>query len=457
MKSFKGKKIAILGFGIEGRDLLNFLKNQEAEIAVFDNKERAEIDFEGFEDNGTSLYCGKDYDLKKLKSFDVIFRSPGAYRYLPEIVDAENAGVEISSAINLFFDLCPSKIVGVTGTKGKGTTSSLIYEVLKEDGKDVFLAGNIGKPYLELLPKLKEESIVILEISSFQLIDIGKNPHVAVILNITEDHLDWHKDKKEYIDSKKNIVLYQKEKDYVVINADYEVPMSFSKLAKSQKYYFSRRKEVKGCFVKNNQIILNIDNEEKLVGSTNDLLLKGEHNFENVTAAICTSYLLGAQTSSIKKAVFSFKGLEHRLEFVGEFDDIGYYNDSFATSPQSTIAAVKAFKEPTTIILGGSDKGLDYSVLAKGLLGLKNLRNVILIGQMAEEIKKELLKTGLNVNIVEMGRNSMNKIVQKAKEITLEGGIVLLSPAAASFDMFENYKDRGNKFKEAVHSLRNLK
>lgn len=453
MKDFKDKKVAILGFGIEGKDILSFLKGRGAKISIFDQKEEKELDLGKYDDIELKLYCGDGYDLSKLTKFDVIFRSPGVYRYLPEIVSAEEKGAKVSSATKLFFDLCPSKIVGVTGTKGKGTTSTLINNILKKDGRNVFLAGNIGRPYLEILPKLTKDSIVVLELSSFQLIDMAKSPHVAVVLNITQDHLDWHKDKEEYIDAKKSIVKNQDINDFAVINADYGIPMSFEGLTKSRKYYFSNKKEVNGSYIERGKIIINTDGKKEIVGETINLLLKGEHNFENVTAAACTAYLLGAHLRSIQKAVFSFKGLEHRLEFIGEFDGKSYYNDSFATSPQPTIAAVGAFNEPTTVIIGGSGKGLDYSVLAKGLLDKKNLENVVLIGQVAGEIKDELLKVGLKVNIPDMDKSDMFEIVKKASEITPDGGVVLLSPAAASFDMFENYKDRGNKFKEAVHKL----
>src|SRR3990172_9188726 len=208
---FKGKKVAILGFGLEGKDLALYLLGQGVDVSVFDKKNEADIDFAGLDKGKMTLICGENYLKEGLGGFDYVFRSPGVYRYIAEIVEAESRGVKISSAIKLFFEKCPAKIVGVTGTKGKGTTSTLIYEILKEGGYDVYLAGNIGKAYLELLPKLKKESIVVLELSSFQLIDMDVSPHIGVVLNITQDHLDWHKDLKEYVDAKKNIVKFQKD------------------------------------------------------------------------------------------------------------------------------------------------------------------------------------------------------------------------------------------------------
>ena len=282
-----------MGHGIEGQDTEKFLKSQGAKLTVLDQK---------FDENY----------LKNLDRFNLIIRSPGVYRYLPEIMEAEKKGVEISSAIKLFFDVCPAKIIGVTGTKGKGTTASLIYEILKKAGKDVSLAGNIGKPYLELLGKLNNESIVVLELSSFQLIDLTKSPHIAAILNVTEDHLDWHKDVKEYIDAKKNIAKYQSE--------EYETPKSFAKETKAKVVYFSKK---------------SLDAKYR-----EGLLLRGEHNLENVAAAISVAQILEVNDETVISVLQSFKGLEHRLELVDTINGVTFYNDSFATGPQPTIAAI---------------------------------------------------------------------------------------------------------------------
>lgn len=452
MNNMKDKNVAILGFGLEGKDLANYLLSHGAKITIIDQKKEEELDFNGVDKEKFNFLLGDNYSLDTLDSFDIIFRSPGVYRYLPEIVMAEKKGVEISSAIKLFFDECPAKIVGITGTKGKGTTSTLIYEIFKEDGKSVFLAGNIGTPYLSLLKTLTVKDIVVLEISSFQLIDMNKSPHVAVVLNITQDHLDWHKSLKEYVDAKKNIVVHQKKTDFSVINADYETPKSFAELTIAQKYFFSTKEKVKGSYVEKDTIYLSV-NKKEIIGGTNYLILRGNHNLENVTAAICASSLLGANVDSIKKAAFSFKGLEHRLEFVAKVGGRSFYNDSFATGPQPTIAAINSFSEPTTVILGGSEKGLTYDELGKVLSTRENIMNAILIGQVADKIKISLKKAGFKKNIVELGKSDIEGIVKKAYEITPKGGVILLSPAAASFDMFENYKDRGKKFKKSVHKL----
>ena len=444
------KNVAVLGFGLEGKDLVNFLLKHKAQVSVYDAKEEKDLDLSGIDKKNIKLICGKNYLSSGLSKFDMVFRSPGVYRFLPEIVNAEKKGAEISSAIKFFFDLCPAKIIGVTGTKGKGTTSTLIYKILKQSGKDVYLAGNIGKAYLGLLPKLKTSSWVVLELSSFQLIDLHKSPHIAVVLNITLDHLDWHKDREEYVDAKKNIVSHQKKSDFTLLNYDFASSRGFSEYSKGKVNYFSKSEKVKGCFVDNGKIILSQDGKGYEIGDTDNLIIRGRHNWENVTASICASSIAGASIKSIKKVVFSFKGLEHRLELVSKVGGVTFYNDSFSTNPQTTIAAINSFNEQITIILGGYDKGLEYEELAQKITDKRNIKAIILIGDVAVKIKKALNNANYEGVILDLGKASMKKIVKKAFKNTTKVGVVLLSPASSSFDMFENYKDRGNQFKKEV-------
>ncbi len=452
MEKLKGKNTAVVGLGLEGKDLVSFLLKCGADVTVFDQKTESELDFSGVDKKKINLKCGSDYLSGGFLDFDIVFRSPGIYRYIPEFVTAEKNGVKISSAIKLFFELCQGKIIGVTGTKGKGTTSTLIYEILKKEGKDTYLVGNIGKPYLEILPKLKKRSWVILELSSFQLIDLDRSPNIAVVLNVTVDHLDWHKSVEEYVESKTNIVKNQNNNDFAVINADYKTPRSFANKTKGKVYYFSRVKEEKGCFVKDKKIILNIDKRE-VIGRVTELQLRGEHNWENVTAAVCASKLAGASINAIRKTVFTFKGLEHRLELVKEKNGVSFYNDSFSTNPQPTIAAIKSFREPITLILGGSDKGLSYDQMAKDIVKNGNVESIILVGQIAPLIKKSLKKANFIGRIFDSDVLSMEEIVKVCFKNTKKGSVVLLSPASASFGMFKDYKDRGNQFKAAVNRL----
>lgn len=430
MNKFKEKKVAVIGFGIEGKDAIKYLLKNEALVTLFDKKNESELDLSEIEESSVRLVCGENYLEGGLNDFDYIVRSPGVHPFTKELVSAKEKGAIITSTIRIFFDECPSKIIGVTGTKGKGTTSTLIYEILRASKKDTYLVGNIGKPSLEILPVLDKDSWIVMELSSFQLMDLDKSPHIAVVLNITEDHLDWHEDRDEYIEAKKNIVRFQDKNDYAVLNDDYDLPRSFYKYTKAQVSYFSKYN-------------LGFLNGEKFT-------LRGEHNLENICAALHATEIVGVPRETIKETIINFKGLEHRLELVAEVDGVTYYNDSFATGPQPTIAAINSFEEPETLILGGSDKGLSFDELRKVIEEKYNVKNLILIGEIGEKIGGGIL----GKNIINLGDTTMNEIVSKAKEITPKGGVVILSPAAASFDMFTNYKDRGNQFKESVLKLK---
>lgn len=446
--SKKNKKIAVFGLGIEGRDLVKYLRGHKLNPTLLEENEEFEADKDL---KGLTIIKGNKVS-KKIGTFDLVYRSPGVYRYRKDILDAEKKGTKISSGINLFFEKCPCKVIGVTGTKGKGTTSTLIYEILKGAGKDVYLAGNIGKPYLELLPRLKKDSIVVLELSSFQLIDIEKSPNIAVVLNITSDHLNWHENIKEYVDAKRNIVRKQTANDYAVINSDYKTPKSFTRDAVGKVVYFSRKNKVNGAYIdSDDRIVLSLANT--IIGDTKNLLLMGKHNWENVAAATAASFLAGASAISIKKTVFGFKGLEHRLELVKSVSGVTFYNDSFSTNPEPTIAAVRSFTKPITLILGGYDKGLDYMEMANEIVSSNRVGNIILIGDTANKIKLALAEVHYRGKIHDMGKPGMEKIVKKSYEVTPKEGVVILSPASASFDMFENYKQRGKLFKEEVEKL----
>ncbi|MDP4031089.1 MAG: UDP-N-acetylmuramoyl-L-alanine--D-glutamate ligase [Candidatus Beckwithbacteria bacterium] len=405
---FIDKNIAVLGSGKEGRDVYDWLKTNSrgCRIKVFDKIKAVD-----------------------LAGFDIVFRSPGFYRYSPMIVKAETAGAIISSATKLFFDQCPAKIIAVTGTKGKGTTTSLIYQILQNDGQSAYIAGNIGKPMLSLLPRLKAGDWVCLELSSFQLQDLTKSPHIAVVLNITSDHLDVHKSTKEYRGAKTSILKYQHPSDHAVLNVDYPVTKKMAVLTPARIHWFSGRR-------------VNLD--------VTRIKLRGEHNRENIAAAMAAAGLAGVAKENMTEAVFKFKGLEHRLELVRKVNAITFYNDSFSTTPETAIAAIKSFFEPMTIILGGSEKGSDYRRLGRVIVASKNVRNLILIGKTAGKIKAAV--SGFSGAII-TGLTTMKAVVTIAGKISLPGSVVVLTPACASFDMFTDYQDRGNQFKLWVKKL----
>ncbi|RJO61904.1 UDP-N-acetylmuramoyl-L-alanine--D-glutamate ligase [candidate division WS5 bacterium] len=461
LEKYKGKKILIAGFEVEGRATFEYLKSRgiKADIADINPSvipAKAGIYKKGLDsrlrgNDKTKVILGKDY-LSSISDYNVIFRTPGISPLTPELVSAKEKGVEITSQIKLFMDLCPCKTIGVTGTKGKGTTSSLIYEILKARGKDAYLGGNIGVPAISFLDKLQKDSIVVLELSSFQLMDLEKSPDIAVVLNITQEHLDYHGDIEEYREAKKSIVKYQTKDDFAVLNADYETSKSFEEETSAEVFEISTNGNVeKGCYInKNDEIILKPETIEEKIVSFSELQLRGRHNLENVCPAAIASYLAGADLSSIKKAVKSFQGLEHRLEFVAEIKGIKYYNDSFATTPETTVAALKSFDEPTILIAGGSEKGSDYTQMGEEIA--KRAKAVFLIGATAGEIKDRVTAVNPNANIYE-GFKDMNDLVMRASSAAEAGDVVLLSPGCASFGLFKNYKDRGNLFKRAVENL----
>lgn len=406
--NYKDKKIAIIGYGLEGQDAEKFLKSKGAIVTILDQKDDPNY-------------------LSNLDNFDIIVRSPGV---IPNKIKTTK---RVTTPTHIFFDEFSGIIIGVTGTKGKGTTSTLIYQIMKNAGLDVYLAGNIGKPALELLPSLNSKSYVILEMSSFQLIDLPVSPDIAVVLNITSDHMDWHKSQKEYITAKKNIVKFQKPSDWAVINSEYKISKSFAKNTKANIIFFSKQ---------------TLEKKYK-----EDLILRGEHNLENISASVSVAKILNIKKEIVNSTIKKFKGLEHRLEFVREIKGVKFYNDSFATGPQPTIAAIKSFTEDETLILGGSDKGLDYTELGDVINKSKNIKNIILIGETKLKIVNSLKNVNCKLKIADLDKKSMAEIVKKAFEMTQKGGVIILSPASASFDMFQDYKDRGNQFKKEVNKL----
>ncbi|TSC82812.1 MAG: UDP-N-acetylmuramoylalanine--D-glutamate ligase [Parcubacteria group bacterium Gr01-1014_19] len=402
-------KIAILGYRREGKSLLKFLKKypkyKKAEIAVLDQKQ------------------GKNY-LKDLGDFDLCFRSPGVPLNLSQIQKAIKAGVKFSSATKLFFDLCPATIIGVTGTKGKGTTSTILYNILKKCSHPVLLAGNIGKSPLEILSKVKKNSLVILELSSFQLWDLKKSPQVALVTDIFPDHMDVHKNMAEYLDAKANISRFQKKSDAV--------------------FYF-----------KDNQLsskIAGYSHGKKIGLAGEPFGLK-----KNLVLASAAAAYLGCSSAKIHQAVREFKGVEHRMELVREKNSVRFINDSASTNPQTSAAAVlHSSKYPTVLIAGGKDKNLNYKPLAEAIKKSGNIRMVILMGENKDKIAKAVRSLKLKIKNVK----SLEEAVQQARKITKSLVVrrssfvnVLFSPGAASFDMFKDYADRGNQFKKIVRQL----
>lgn len=451
---FKNKKIAILGFGVEGASSAKYLHEKGGKIWILDKRKKEELDQQFLapvERLGVQFVLGENY-LSDLSQFDIIVRSPGVRSLTPELVQAAKDGVVVTSQTKLFFDLCPCKIIGVTGTKGKGTTSSLIYEMLKAEGRDVYLGGNIGMPPFVFLDQLTGQSIVVLELSSFQLQDLNKSPHIAVMLMVTSEHLDHHATVEEYVDAKRNLVRFQTTDDFAIVNRDYPASNESDILTEGKVFYVSRERETEnGCFAFGGKIIVRKNGNDQEIIHTKEIFLPGRHNLENVCAAAMAANLAGVSKEEIAHVLKKFKGLEHRLELVKEVNGIKYYDDSFSTTPETAIAAIEAFENPEIIILGGAGKKSDFSELGKVIREAKNIKAIIGIGEEWERIKEQI-PTQTKILLIE-GATSMEQVVMAASKIATSGDIVLLSPACTSFDMFKNYKDRGEQFKQAVATL----
>ncbi len=453
MTQFKGKKVAVLGLGMNGVDSTRYLVKQGALVTILDQKLPTQLEEWIKELSGLNLqyHLGPDY-LDHLDQFDAVFRSPGVKRNLKELETAKRAGVVVTSPTIEFFSRFKGQTIGVTGTKGKGTTSTLIYNILKSANKKVYLAGNIGIPMLTLLDKSTDDDWAVLELSSFQLQDLNVSPHIAVITNITSDHMDYHVNRDEYINSKKNILAFQKPIDFAVLNFDDPTVENLHNHTPGETYYFSTRGSYFcGCFVNNGEIIISPKDSVYVVGKTSEIKLRGEHNLSNVCAATMAGFLAGANIESIQEAIFSFTGLPHRLELVGKKNGVDYYNDSFGTTPETAIAAIRAFSQPVIIILGGSDKGSSYTELGMEI-ARSQVKAVILVGDMKDQIKDAIEKAQFKGRML-IDAKSMPEIVAQANSVAQPGDVVLLSPACASFDMFNNYKDRGNQFREEVIRL----
>lgn len=451
----KNKRVAIIGLGVSNVPLIDYLHNLGAKIVVFNNKPIDSLDssiLDKIYELKIEYSFGENY-LAKLNGFDVIFRSPSCRPDLPEIQKEVERGSILTSEIELVLKLCPGKTIGITGSDGKTTTTSLIYEILKEANLNCFLGGNIGIPLFTKIADMRPEDYVVLELSSFQLITMDISPDIAVITNITPNHLDIHKSYEEYIEAKANIFKYQDEDGLLVLNYDNEITKNFAKDAKSKVVYFSSKQKLENGLILDNQIIKECENGlRRHVINTKNIKLKGIHNSENICAAIAATNKIVSIDSQIK-AVSEFKGVNHRLEFIKELNGAKWYNDSIASSPTRTIAGLNSFEEDIVLIAGGYDKHLDYTPIALPIINKAS--KLILLGQTSDKIYQavtNLLKTyEKEIEIFKV--NTLEEAALKAKEVSKKGDVVLFSPASASFDMFKNFEERGNRFKQIVNKL----
>jgi len=425
-------KIAIAGYGLEGESSYRYWSNNSYnEVVIVDeNQPKCELP------DGVKTIIGSDAFLS-LQDFDLVIRTAGL---APRKIKTNG---KIWSGTNEFFDKCPAPIIGVTGSKGKSTTVSLITSILRQAGKKVWLIGNIGKPALDELANIQKDDYVVYELSSFQLWDLEKSPHTAVVLFIEQEHLDVHANIDEYVSAKANITRYQTSDDLLIFNQSNTYARRISELSAAKLIGYT---DAKSAHVVNDSFYYG----EQKICSVNALQIMGKHHLDNACAAIDAIWQITSDIDVIEKGLKSFTGLPHRLKFVSEVNSVKYYDDSMSTTPSAAIAALNTFSGSEVIILGGSSKGSDYTNL--GLELTKHDVNAILIGDEAETIAASCKNAGFN-NFEIMQSPTATKIVERAKELSKPGGVVLLSPACASFGLFKNYADRGDQFIAAVKAL----
>lgn len=429
LQELKNKKILIVGAGIEGQAVGKYLR----------------LHLKGVELNLVDQKNGNDY-LDKQKNYDIAIKSPGVK---PELLK-----IPYTTATNIFLSNAKGKTIGVTGTKGKSTTSTLIYKMLESQGLDVYLGGNIGQSPLDFIDKLNDNSWTVLEMSSYQLNDFKTSPHIAVVLMITCEHLDYHKTQEKYVNAKRNILRFQTSSDFAVINKDYPASHESDIHTVGQIFRVSRERGVgNGCFVDKDCVWINRNGKTEKIIETSRIKLLGRHNLENVCAAVCTATLSGVSKANIVKVLEEFGGLEHRLEFVGEKNGINFYNDSLATVPEATIEALEALPDTETLIAGGFDRGLNYSSLGQ-YLNKGKIKTLILFAPSGKRIWEEVCKsTSEEERPEKFDVTTMKQAVGIAVAETAPQKTVLLAPASASFGVFKDYKDRGDQFKKEVNKL----
>ena len=444
----RNQRVLVVGLGKSGVASALFLAKRGAHVAVSDAKSQDQLreEIPVLLDNGITVETGQ-HGERTFRDQDLIVVSPGVPFDVPQLVHARERGIPVIGEVELAARFLKGHIIAITGSNGKTTTTSLVGEIIRAAGRTALVGGNIGTPAITFVDRATDDSWVVLEISSFQLETIETfHPHIAVVLNVTPDHLDRHHTFENYAAAKARIFENQSAGDFVVLNADNEPCVAMMSKAKAPVRWFSRLKQVdEGAFVRGNQIFWREKSGERAIMPISEIHLKGAHNLENVLAAVCAGLLAGIEPEQIRGAVASFKAVEHRLEYVATVAGVDYYNDSKATNVDATIKALESFPGRIHLILGGKDKGSDYSVLNQLLS--ERVKRVYTIGAAAAKIESQVQGT----EIVSAG--TLESALRRASEAAAEGEIVLLAPACASFDQFDSYEHRGRVFKQLVQQL----
>ena len=453
LEEIQGRPVAVIGMGVSNTPLIKMLLRAGAEVTVRDRvpRERAAEQVQELESLGARMILGEEY-LQDLHE-DVIFRTPGLSPNTPELVNAVQRGIELSSEMELFFQTCPSRLIGVTGSDGKTTTTTIIAEFLKEAGRNVYVGGNIGKPLLPDVADMVEEDFAVLELSSFQLMTMEQSPNIAVITNLAPNHLDYHHTMEEYTNAKKNIFLHQGEGDRLILNYDNEVTRSMATEAVCPVTWFSRKERLEeGVYLRDNAIWLTNEMGSREVLPLSDIQLPGVHNIENYMAAIAAVDGL-VPDKCVRAVARRFHGVEHRIELVRELDGVKYYNDSIGTSPSRTTACLESFNQKIILIAGGYDKGVPFTQLGVEIVG--HVKALFLTGNTAGAIRQAVEQAPgyAESGMILAETEDLAAAVAAARQAAKPGDVVVLSPACAAFDHFKNFMERGQVFKKLVQEL----
>ena len=450
VEGLRNRKVALLGMGLENRALARFLLSRGLRFSVLDARKEGEFpDLRtAWGESVDGWHLGKHY-LRHLDGFDCIFRTPGVRVLHPALQRARAAGAHISSQTRLFFELSPAPILGITGTKGKGTTAALCAGILRDGPRRcVRLGGNIGVPPIEFVDDLTPGDLAVLELSSFQLQDLDCSPQIAVVLGITEDHLDYHADQAEYVEAKKPICRYQSEGDSLIVSRDCARSRAFAAESRARRFAYSTAGAVEaGAWIEGGFLWLRLPGGKRgKICPVDAIPMRGGHNHGNAAAAAAAAAVVGAGVDQVASGIQRFTGLPHRLERVGERGGIQYYDDSMATTPEAAVAAIRAFDEPLILVAGGSAKGADFAGLGAAIAE-RRVKAVILLGEEGGRIEEAIAASrGFGGELVG-GCGSMAEAMAAVRRLARKGDVVLLAPGCASFGMFADYADRGRQFR----------